>query len=65
MGSKPTTLCWQRESRKRCEQVSRGDCNIIDGEGSYNDLEKNYKITYVAGGAAQNAARGAQVRPHH
>lgn len=29
---------------------------------SYNDLEKNYKPVYVAGGAAQNAARGAQVR---
>lgn len=31
---------------------------------SYNDLEKNYKVVYVAGGAAQNAARAAQVRRH-
>jgi len=28
---------------------------------SYDDLAKNFKIQYVAGGAAQNAARGAQV----
>jgi hypothetical protein len=28
---------------------------------SYDDLQKNYKVHYVAGGAAQNAARGAQV----
>ncbi|KAI5477755.1 adenosine kinase [Pseudohyphozyma bogoriensis] len=26
----------------------------------YEDLQKNYQITYVAGGAAQNAARGVQ-----
>lgn len=29
---------------------------------SYDDLQKNYKVLYVAGGAAQNCARGAQVR---
>lgn len=27
--------------------------------GIYDDVVKNYKVTYVAGGAAQNAARGA------
>ncbi|TDL26401.1 adenosine kinase [Rickenella mellea] len=35
---------------------------ILAGEehaGIYDDLLKNHKITYVAGGAAQNAARGA------
>jgi hypothetical protein len=26
---------------------------------------QNYKVTYVAGGAAQNAARGAAVRTVH
>lgn len=30
-----------------------------DQAGIYDDLVKNYKLTYVAGGAAQNAARGA------
>ena len=28
---------------------------------SYDDLVQNYKLTYVAGGASQNAARGAAV----
>ncbi len=28
---------------------------------SYDDVAKNYKVTYVAGGAAQNSARGAAV----
>lgn len=28
---------------------------------SYADLQKNHQVTYVAGGAAQNAARAAQV----
>ena len=27
----------------------------------YDDLTQNYKLTYVAGGAAQNAARAAAV----
>jgi hypothetical protein len=30
---------------------------------SYEDLQKNHSVVYVAGGAAQNAARSAQVRP--
>lgn len=30
---------------------------------SYEDLVKNHKVTYVAGGASQNAARGAAVSP--
>lgn len=29
---------------------------------SYEDLQKNYDVLYVAGGAAQNCARAAQVR---
>lgn len=28
---------------------------------SYNEIVKDYKVTYVAGGASQNAARGAAV----
>lgn len=28
---------------------------------SYDEIVKDYKITYVAGGASQNAARGAAV----
>ncbi|KAJ2926727.1 hypothetical protein H1R20_g10370, partial [Candolleomyces eurysporus] len=35
---------------------------ILAGEKQapiYDDIKKNYEITYVAGGAAQNAARGA------
>ena len=28
---------------------------------SYADIQKNHEVTYVAGGAAQNAARAAQV----
>ena len=27
----------------------------------YDDLVKNYKVHYIAGGAAQNSIRGAQV----
>jgi len=27
----------------------------------YEDLVKNYKVHYIAGGAAQNSIRGAQV----
>jgi adenosine kinase len=30
---------------------------------SYDDITKNHKVTYVAGGAGQNAARAAAVRP--
>lgn len=29
----------------------------------FEDLQKNHKVVYLAGGAAQNAARGAQVSP--
>jgi adenosine kinase len=29
---------------------------------SYDEIVKDYKVTYVAGGASQNAARGAAVR---
>lgn len=29
----------------------------------YQDLVRNYKVHYIAGGAAQNSIRGAQV-PH-
>jgi adenosine kinase len=29
----------------------------------YEELVKNYKVHYVAGGAAQNSIRGAQVFP--
>ena len=28
---------------------------------SYDEVVKDYKVTYLAGGAAQNAARGAAV----
>ena len=31
---------------------------------SYEEILKDYKVTYVAGGAAQNAARAAAVREH-
>lgn len=30
---------------------------------SYDELVRDYQVTYVAGGAAQNAARGAAVSP--
>jgi adenosine kinase len=33
---------------------------IVDAY-SYDEIVKNYKVTYVAGGASQNAARGAAV----
>ncbi|GAA5837611.1 hypothetical protein JCM5353_003270 [Sporobolomyces roseus] len=38
------------------------DAVLAEGKQSeiYDDLAKNFKIQYVAGGAAQNAARGAQ-----
>jgi len=29
---------------------------------SYEEIKKDYEVTYVAGGASQNAARGAAVR---
>ena len=31
----------------------------------YDEIVKNHKITYVAGGASQNTARGAAVRHAH
>ncbi|SGZ27555.1 BQ5605_C026g10122 [Microbotryum silenes-dioicae] len=38
------------------------DAVLAEGKQNeiYEDLRKNYKVTYVAGGAAQNCARGAQ-----
>lgn len=38
------------------------DAVLAEGNQSeiYNDLQTNYQVEYVAGGAAQNAARGAQ-----
>ncbi|GAA5937235.1 adenosine kinase [Sporobolomyces koalae] len=38
------------------------DAVLAEGKQSeiYDDLQKNFKVHYVAGGAAQNAARGAQ-----
>ncbi|GAA5820781.1 hypothetical protein JCM10212_005577 [Sporobolomyces blumeae] len=38
------------------------DAVLAEGKQSeiYGDLQENYKVHYVAGGAAQNAARGAQ-----
>ncbi|BGP30998.1 adenosine kinase [Rhodotorula toruloides] len=38
------------------------DAVLAEGKQSeiYDDLQKNYKVLYVAGGAAQNCARGAQ-----
>ncbi|GJN89910.1 hypothetical protein Rhopal_002899-T1 [Rhodotorula paludigena] len=38
------------------------DAVLAEGKQSeiYEDLQKNYEVHYVAGGAAQNAARGAQ-----
>lgn len=38
------------------------ETSYIHIEPSYNELVKEHKVTYVAGGAAQNAARGAAVR---
>ncbi|KAI6133701.1 Ribokinase-like protein [Pisolithus croceorrhizus] len=35
------------------------DLQVRDGEELYDDLVQNYQVTYVAGGASQNAARGA------
>jgi adenosine kinase len=32
---------------------------------SYDEIVKEHKVAYVAGGAAQNAARGAAVCPFH
>ncbi|CEQ40500.1 SPOSA6832_02130 [Sporobolomyces salmonicolor] len=45
--------------------LKANDAVLAEGNQSqiYEDLQKNYKVHYVAGGAAQNAARGAQVRP--
>ncbi|GAA5861812.1 hypothetical protein JCM8547_008560 [Rhodosporidiobolus lusitaniae] len=42
--------------------LKANDAVLADGKQHeiYEDLQKNYKVTYVAGGAAQNAARGAQ-----
>ena len=34
---------------------------ILNHRSSYDELVQNYKPTYVAGGASQNAARGAAV----
>jgi adenosine kinase len=31
---------------------------------SYDEIVKEYKVTYVAGGASQNTARGAAVSAH-
>ena len=33
-----------------------------DRIGRYDEIVKEHEVTYVAGGAAQNAARGAAVR---
>jgi hypothetical protein len=35
---------------------------LIELIDSYDEIVQKYKITYVAGGASQNAARGAAVR---
>ncbi|GAA5974418.1 hypothetical protein JCM21900_004918 [Sporobolomyces salmonicolor] len=42
--------------------LKANDAVLAEGNQSqiYEDLQKNYKVHYVAGGAAQNAARGAQ-----
>jgi len=42
--------------------LKANDAILAEGQQKeiYTDLEKNYKPVYVAGGAAQNAARGAQ-----
>lgn len=34
---------------------------MVKDKHSYDEIVKNHKVTYVAGGAAQNAARGAAV----
>ena len=42
--------------------VARGSLRILTELSiRYDELVQNYKVTYVAGGAAQNAARGAAV----
>lgn len=42
--------------------LKANDAVLAEGKQKeiYKDLEQNYKVTYVAGGAAQNCARGAQ-----
>lgn len=47
----------------RCESVSPIKHTAYEPLAwfSYEDLVKNHKVTYVAGGAAQNAARCAAV----
>lgn len=44
-----TLICYLSRAKSHCQSIS------------YDDLLKNHQITYVAGGAAQNAARGAAV----
>jgi hypothetical protein len=49
-----------------CPCVSSLPSRVVDPDlkvYSYDDIVKNHEVTYVAGGASQNAARGAAVGP--
>jgi hypothetical protein len=46
-----------------CKSVQLDRELIIFKHGSYDELVKEHQVTYVAGGAAQNTARGAAVGP--
>lgn len=38
---------------------------FLSSEERYDEIVKEQKVVYLAGGASQNAARGAAVCPHH
>jgi hypothetical protein len=59
----------QTRSRTPCEaenlEFGCGRLSETPGRGSYEELRTKHEAVYVAGGAAQNAARAAQVISIH
>lgn len=62
-------MAWAR-NEKLLEKygLNANDAILADPEkhmGLYDDLIQNFDAKLIAGGAAQNTARGAQVRRRH
>lgn len=66
-----TTLSWPKSSISQCHRISYSHAFVISLiyvcfilKNRYDEIVNERKVVYVAGGAAQNAARGAAVRPY-
>jgi adenosine kinase len=59
---KQSEMCVRSSSSSLHVSDDSADREIYGADGRYDDLQKNYDVLYVAGGAAQNCARAAQVR---